>query len=345
MVVSGLPGRDVSVLFPTEVEVRLWHTIGSGCMGLGMSVLALTAHAQQWPTRPIRFIAPFPPGGGTDINARMIAPRLSAALGQQVVVENRPGAGGMVGTEVIAKSPPDGYNMVIATIGPVAINPSLYSKMPYDPVKELAPITITGEVPNGLVVHPTLPAHTVKELIALARQRPRELNFGSSGNGAGDHLAGEMLNVMAGIKMTHVPYKGGAPALVDLMAGNIQLIFATLASGMPYIRNGRVRVVAMASPQRYPLLPDVPTVAQAGVPGYAVTNWAGLFVAAGTPRAIIERLNGEVAKILATPDVKQKLLDAGLVAGTNTPEQFAAFIQAETQMWAKVIRQANIRID
>lgn len=301
--------------------------------------------AQSWPVRPIRFIVPFPPGGGTDVNARMIAPRLSAVLGQQVVVENRPGAGGMVGTEFVAKSAPDGYSMVIATIGPIAINPHLYAKMTYDPAKELAPVTITGEVPNGLVVHPTLPAKSLKELIALAKQRPRELNFGSSGPGAGDHLAAEMLNVMAGIRMTHVPYKGGPPAMVDLMSGNIQLIFATLATGMPYIRAGRVRTLAVASAQRFPVLPDVPTVAEAGVPGFAVNNWAGIFVAAGTPRAIIDRLNGEIVKILGAQDVRQKLLEMGLVAATNTPEQFAAYIQAEGARWAKVIKDANIRLD
>lgn len=303
------------------------------------------AHAQGWPLRPIRFIAPFPPGGGTDLNARMIAPRLATALGQQVIVENRAGAGGMVGTEFVAKSPPDGYNMVIATIGPISINPSLYAKMPYDPVKDLAPVTLTGEVPNGLVVHPTLPVKSIKELIALAKQRPRELNYGSSGNGAGDHLAGEMLNVMAGIRMTHVPYKGGAPAMVDLLAGNIQLIFATLATGIPYIKSGRVRALAMAAPTRFALLPDVPTVAESGVPGFAVVNWAGIFVAAGTPRPIIDRLNSEVVRALSTPDVKQKLLEMGLVAGTNTPEQFASFIQSETVKWAKVIKDANIKLE
>lgn len=308
-------------------------------------LLPLTAHAQNWPARTIRFIAPFPPGGGTDLNARMIAPRLSTALGQQVIVENRPGAGGMLGTELVAKSPPDGYNMVIATIGPISINPSLYSKMPYDPVKDLAPVAYTGEVPNGLVVHPALPVKTVKELIALARQRPRELNFGSSGNGAGDHLAGEMLKVMAGIHMTHVPYKGGAPAMVDLLAGNIQLIFATLATGIPYIKSGKARALAMAAPTRFALLPDVPTVAEAGVPGFSVINWAGLFMAAGTPRPVIDRMNSEVQKILAAPEVKQKLLEMGLVAGSNTPEQFASFIQAETVKWAKIIKLANIKIE
>jgi tripartite-type tricarboxylate transporter receptor subunit TctC len=305
----------------------------------------LAADAQGWPSRPIRFIVPFPPGGGTDVNARIIAPRLTAALGQQVVVENRTGAGGMVGTEFVAKSAPDGYTMVIATIGPIAINPSLYAKMTYDPAKDLAPVTITGEVPNGLVVHPTLPARTLKDLIALAKQRPRELNYGSSGAGAGDHLAAEMLNVMAGIRMTHVPYKGGPPAMVDLMAGNIQLIFATLATGMPYIRAGRVRTLAVASAQRFAMLPDVPTVAEAGVPGFAVNNWAGIFVAGGTPRAIIERLNSEIVKALAPPDVRQKLLEMGLVAGTNTPEQFAGYIQAETVRWAKVVKDAGIKLD
>ncbi|MEQ1774170.1 MAG: tripartite tricarboxylate transporter substrate binding protein [Burkholderiales bacterium] len=312
---------------------------------LTIFIASSVVFAQAWPSRPIRFIVPFPPGGGTDVNARMIAPRLTTALGQQVVVENRTGAGGMVGTEVVAKSAPDGYSMVIATIGPIAINQSLYTKMTYDPAKDLAPVTITGEVPNGLVVHPTLPAKSLKELIALAKQRPRELNYGSSGAGAGDHLAAEMLNVMAGIRMTHVPYKGGPPAMVDLMAGNIQLIFATLATGMPYIRAGRVRTLAVASPQRFALLPDVPTVAEAGVPGFSVHNWAGIFVAAGTPRAIIERLHSEIVKALAAPDVRQKLLEMGLVANTNTPDQFATFIQSETVKWAKVVKDAGIRID
>ncbi len=304
-----------------------------------------TGLAQTWPTRPLRFISPFTPGGGTDINARIIAPRLAAALGQPVIVENRAGAGGMVGTDYVAKSPPDGYTLVIATIGPIAINPSLYAKMPYDPVKDLAPVTITGEVPNGLVVHPALPAKSVQELIALAKQRPRELNYGSSGPGAGDHLSGEMLDVMAGTRMTHVPYKGGAPAMVDLLAGNIQLIFATLATGMPYIKSGRVRVLAMAGPQRFALLPAVPTVAEAGVPGFAVSNWAGIFVAAGTPHAIIDRLNSEVVKALGAPDIKQKLLELGLVAATNTPEQFATFIQTETVKWARVVKAAKIKLD
>ena len=309
----------------------------------GMAV-AQTA-APGWPSRPIRFIVPFPPGGGTDVNARIIAPRLAAALGQQVVVENRTGAGGMVGTEVVAKSAPDGYSMVIATIGPIAINPSLYAKMTYDPAKDLAPVTITGEVPNGLVVHPTLPAKTLKELIALAKQRPRELNYGSSGAGAGDHLAAEMLGAMSGIRMTHVPYKGGPLAMVDLMAGNIQLIFATLATGMPYIRAGRVRTLAVAGSQRFALLPDVPTVAEAGVPGFAVNNWAGIFVAGATPRPIIERLNSEIVKALAPADVRQKLLEMGLVSATNTPEQFASYIQAETVRWAKVVKDAGIKLD
>ena len=312
---------------------------------MGMAQTASPGSGQGWPSRPIRFIVPFPPGGGTDVNARIIAPRLSAALGQQVVVENRTGAGGMVGTEVVAKSAPDGYSMVIATIGPIAINQSLYAKMTYDPAKDLAPVTITGEVPNGLVVHPTLPAKTLKDLIALAKQRPRELNYGSSGAGAGDHLAAEMLSVMAGIRMTHVPYKGGPLAMVDLMAGNIQLIFATLATGMPYIRAGRVRTLAVAGAQRFALLPEVPTVAEAGVPGYAIHNWAGVFVAAGTPRPIIDRLNVEIVKALAPPDVRQKLLEMGLVAATNTPDQFASFIQSETVKWAKVVKDANLKLD
>lgn len=217
--------------------------------------------------------------------------------------------------------------------------------MAYDPAKDLAPVTLTGEVPNALVVHPKLPAKSVKELIALARQRPGELNFGSSGNAAGDHLSGEMLNAMAGIRMTHVPYKGGPQSMVDLISGNIQLVFVTLASGMPYIRAGRVRVLAMASPKSFSRLPDVPTVSEAGVSGFAVTNWAGVFVAAGTPRPIVDRLNSEIVKALSTQDVKQKQREMGLVAGTNTPEQFASFIQSETVKWAKVVKDANIKLN
>ncbi len=335
----------MKTLFYRVVLLLAGAVTGAAAPAGALAQTASGSAAQGWPSRPIRFIVPFPPGGGTDVNARMIAPRLTTALGQQVLVENRAGAGGMVGAEFVAKSAPDGYIMGIITIGPVAINPSLYAKMPYDPAKDLAPVTITGEVPNGLVVHPTLPAKNLQELIALAKQRPRELNFGSSGAGAGDHLAGEMLNVMAGIRMTHVPYKGGPPAMVDLMAGNIQLIFATLASGMPYIRAGKVRTLAIAGGNRFALLPDVPTVAEAGVPGFAVNNWAGIFVAGGTPRPIIERLNSEIVKALAPQDVRQKLLEMGLVSATNTPEQFASYIQSETVKWAKVVKDANIKLD
>ena len=311
----------------------------------GVMWLTLTsAAAQNYPTRPIRLVVPQSAGGSTDLVARPLAQRVAEAFRGSVVVDNRPGAGSTIGTDIVAKAPPDGYTL-LAVAASFSMSPSLYRKLPFDPLNDFAPVSLLSSLPNILVVHPALPVKSIKELIALAKQRPRELNFGSSGNGAGDHLAGEMLNVMAGIRMTHVPYKGGAPAMVDLLAGNIQLIFATLATGIPYIKSGRVRALAMAAPTRFALLPDVPTVAEAGVPGFAVTNWAGIFVAAGTARPIIDRLNSEVVKALGAAEVKQKLLEMGLVASTNSPEQFAAFIQSETVKWAKVIKDANIRIE
>ena len=313
------------------------------CMTL---LVAPAAMAQNWPARTIRFIAPFPPGGGTDLNARMIAPRLASALGQQVIVENRPGAGGMLGTEIVAKSPPDGYNMVIATIGPIAINPSLYSKMPYDPVKDLAPVTITGEVPNGLVVHPALPVKSIKELIALAKQRPRELNFGSSGNGVGDHLAGEMLNVMAGIRMTHVPYKGGAPAMIDLVSGNVQLIFATMSTALTQIKANRIRALAVTSSKRIDQFADLPTVAEAGVAGFAVDNWYGVLAPRGTPKEIVGRLHAEINRALGMNDVKERLAGLGIFPFTAPmPEAFGDYIKAEIAKYEQVVKAAGVRLD
>ena len=311
----------------------------------GLALAAPCLHAQSWPAKPVRFISPFAPGGGTDITCRVIAPKLADALGQAVVVDNRGGAGGMIGVDLAAKSPPDGYTMVLGTIGPVSINPSLYNKMPYDPVKDLVPVTLAADALNVLVVHPALPAKSVRELIALGKARPNELNFGSSGPGATDHLAGELFNLLTGTKMVHVPYKGGAPAMIDLVAGNVQIIFATVSTAVGQIKSGRIRAVAMAGTKRFVLMPELPTIAEAGVPGFAVNNWYGVFVPDGTPREIVARLNTELVKILHLPDVKQRLLDSGIEAISNTPEQFVVYIQAETRKWAKVVKDANVKVE
>ena len=313
--------------------------------GATLALTTTTAYAQAWPTKPIRLISPFAPGGGADITSRAIAPKLSAALGQQVIVDNRGGAGGMVGVDLAAKAPPDGYTLVIGTIGNIAVNPSLYSKMPYDPQKDLVPIGQVANALNVLVVHPSLPAKTVKEFIAIAKQNPGQLNFGSSGPGATDHLAGEVFNVMAGVKMVHIPYKGGAPAMLDLMGGQVQVVFSTMATAVGAIQSNRIRAIAMTGNQRYERMPQIPTISEAGLKGFEVNNWYGFFVPAGTSRDIVTRVHAETAKALAMPDVKTRLLDAGIIATSSTPEAFNTYIQAETRKWAKVIKSANIKAD
>ena len=310
--------------------------------GATLALATATAAAQAWPSKPIRLISPFAPGGGTDITARLIAPRLTSALGQQVLVDNRGGAGGMVGVDIAAKAPPDGYTLVIGTIGNIAIAPSLYSKMAYDPIKDLVPITRAANALNVLVVHPSLPAKDVKSFIALAKSKPGALNYGSSGAGAADHLAGELFNMMAGVKMAHIPYKGGAPAMLDLLAGQVQLVFSTVSTAIGAIQSGRIRALGMAGNQRYERMPNLPTISEAGLKGFEVNNWYGLFAPAGTPKDIIARLNAESVKALALPDTKARLLDSGIIAVSSTPEAFAGYIQAETKKWAKVVREANI---
>jgi tripartite-type tricarboxylate transporter receptor subunit TctC len=313
--------------------------------GATLALATAAAFAQTYPTRSIRLISPFAPGGGTDITSRAIAPKLTSAFGQQVIVDNRGGAGGMVGVEIAAKAPPDGYTIVIGTIGNIAVNPSLYSKMPYDPQKDLVPIGQVANALNVLVVHPSLPAKTVKEFIAIAKQRPGALNFGSSGPGATDHLAGEVFNVMAGVKMVHIPYKGGAPAMLDLVAGQVEIVFSTMATAIGAIQGNRIRAIAMTGNQRYERMPQIPTIAEGGLKGFEVNNWYGFFAPAGTPKEIVTRLHTETAKALAMADTKTRLLDAGIIGTSSTPEQFNAYIQAETKKWAKVIKDAGIKAD
>lgn len=310
---------------------------------LALVLFAGAAVAQSWPARPVRLISPFAPGGGADITSRALAQKLVVSLGQQVIVDNRGGAGGMLGVDLAAKSPPDGYTLVLGTIGPIAINPSLLSKMPYDPIRDLAPISQAAVAVNVLVVHPSLPVKSVKEFIALAKSRPNDLNYGSSGSGAADHLAGELFNAMVGVKMAHIPYKGGAPAMLDLVGGNVQLVFSTLSTATAAIEGNRVRALAVAGSQRFAGMPDLPTISEAGLKGFEVNNWYGLFAPAGTPKDIIVRVSADAAKALAMADVKKRLMDTGIIAVSSSPEAFAAYIRAETDKWGKVIRAANIK--
>ena len=311
----------------------------------GMANIAFAQKGANWPSRPIRLIIPFPPGGGTDLVGRSVGNKLAEALGQKIVFDNRGGAGGNIGAELAARAEPDGYTMVIANIGAIAINPTLLgSRLPYNPQRDLAPVTQTSDALNILMVHPSLPVRSVKELIGLARSRPNELSFSSSGVGATDHLAGELFNRMAGVMTIHVPYKGGGPAAVDLVAGNVQFSFNTASAQTPMWKAGKLRALAVLSSKRQSLFPDLPSIAET-VPGYGVNNWYGFFVPSKTPRAIIDRLNAETNKILKMPDIIALHNASGIVPTGSTPEGFAAFITAETEKWATVIRNAGIKVD
>jgi tripartite-type tricarboxylate transporter receptor subunit TctC len=306
------------------------------------AVSTALAQADGYPTRPIRFIAANSPGGGLDITARAIAPKLTAALGQQVIVDNRAGAAGSVASELVAKSQPDGYTIMVGSIGGLAVNTHLYKNLGYNPLRDHAAITWATSGSNVLVVHPTVQAKSVKELIALAKAQPGKLTYGSSGAGNAGHLAGELFNGMAGVNMVHIPYKGGAPAMLDLLAGRIQLIFSSAPTAVPQVKNGKIRGLAVTTARRSVVLPDLPTVAEAGVPGFEADNWYGVVTVAKTPPAIIKRLNAELVKALHMPDVKQLLLTQGLEVRTSTPQEFAAYIRSEYEKWAKVIKAAGI---
>jgi tripartite-type tricarboxylate transporter receptor subunit TctC len=308
-------------------------------------LFATLAGAQTYPTKPIRIVVPFPPGGATDILARDVAQKLSESFGQQVIVDNRPGAGGNIGSELVARSAPDGYTLEMGTVGTHAINASLYSKMPYDHVKDFVPVILVAGVPNVLVVNPAVPANSVAELIAYAKANPGKLNFASSGAGTSIHLSGELFKVMAGVQMTHIPYKGSAPALQDLLGGQVQLMFDNLPPSLPQIKAGKLRALAVTSLTRAPALPDVPTVAEAGLPGFEASSWFGILAPAGTPPAIVAKLNAEIAKWLATPEAKEKLSKQGANAAGGSPEDFARHIAAETTKWAKVVKDSGAKVD
>ena len=306
---------------------------------------AAPALAQPYPAKPIRIIAAQSAGGGTDLFARMLGQKMTEAWKQTVVVENRPGAGGTIGNEVTARAAPDGYTLLLATAGQMVINQSLYPDAGHDPIRDLAPIALFATSPLMLVVHPSVPAHSVGELVALAKSAPNRLNHGSGGGGSPAHLAAELLKAMTGTKMTHVPFKGVAPSVLAVIAGQIDLTFASIAAVLPQVKAGRLRALAVSTPRRSPIVPEVPTVAEAGVPGYEVTPWFGLFGPAALPKDIVARLHAEVTRILALPDVRERLANDGAEPGSLTIDEFSAFIRADAARWAKVIKTAGIKGD
>jgi tripartite-type tricarboxylate transporter receptor subunit TctC len=318
---------------------------------LTLAVLAMAAahagaqSAADFPARPIRIVVPFPPGGATDIAARLIAERMGENWKQPVTVDNRPGAGGNIGSDLVAKSAPDGYTLIMGVTGSHAINTSLYAHLPYDPVKDFEAISQVAVVPNVVVVHPAVPARTLQELVALARREPGKLNYASLGNGTAAHLTMEMFKTAAGIDITHIPYKGSAPAVADLIAGQVQVMIDGLPSALPYVQAGKLRALAVTSAHRSPAAPELPTISESGYPGFSADAWSGLFAPRGTPQAVIAKLAMETQRILKLPEVRQRLAGLGAEAVGSTPAEFAAHVSSEIDKWARVVKASGARVD
>ena len=320
--------------------------------GLLVAMVALPSHAQTssatppvaYPNKPVKVLVPYPPGGATDIVARIVFQQVSEATGQQFVIENRAGAGGNIGAEAVARAPADGYTLLIATTAH-AINMSMFKGLSYDVIKDFTPVTQLTQGPLVLVATPGFPANNVRELIALAKAKPDTLNFASSGNGQSTHLSAELFNSMAGIKLSHVPYKGSSPALTDVMAGQVPLMFDTMLTAMPFVKAGKLKALAVTSPLRSPAAPDVPTIAESGLPGYEVFAWNGLLAPAGTPKAVIAQLNEELKKALQLPQVREKFSAQGFAASWTTPEQFGGFLLGEVDKWAKTAKASGATLD
>ena len=304
-----------------------------------------SALAQTYPTKPIRLIVPYPPGGGTDIFARLLGAKLGETLGQQLVIENRAGAAGVLGADAAAKAAPDGYTLVVGQASNLAINPHMMSKLPYDPLKDFAPITLIATSPSLLVVHPSLPARSVKDLVALAKARPGSINYASAGNGSPGHLAAEYFRKVANINLVHIPYKGATPAMLDVIAGQASLYFTSPVAAQPYVQSGRLRQIAVTSAQRFPPLPDVPAIAEAGYRDFDMTSWWGLLAPAGVAKEIIARLHAEAVKALTTAEMKERLAGQGAMVVTGTPEQFAAYIKSEIANWGRIVIVSGARMD
>ena len=326
---------------------RALNTLAAA-LALTLGAAGMAQAQSHWPAKPVRIVVPFAAGGTTDILARIVGQALTTELGQSVIVDNRAGAGGNIGASMAAKSPADGYTLFMGTVGTHAINAinaSLYKKMPFDPIKDFAPLTRVANVPNLLVANPAQPFKTVPELIAYAKANPGKVNFGSSGNGSSIHLSGELFKSLAKVDMVHVPYKGSAPAVTDLLGNQIGIMFDNMPSAIQHVRSGKLVPIAVTTAKRSPELPNVPTIAEAGVPGYEATSWFGMFAPAGTPAPVLARLNAALVKVLAQPDVKKKINEQGAETYSETPAQFAAFIQAESVKWGKVVKESGASVD
>ena len=319
-----------------SAAARVLLIASSGLMAAGPATAA-----DVYPSKTIRLVVPFAPGGGSDIVARLLSPKMTEALGQTVVVDNRAGASANLGAAVVAKAAPDGYTLLLANAN-YTINPSLFKSLPFDPVREFAPVALLANVTNVLAIHPSIPAKSVKELISFAKAHPGQLNFASPGNGTSSHLAGELFRQVAKIEVVHIPYKGATPAITDLIAGQVSFTMASVLSVLPYAKQGRLRMLAVTTAKRSGALPDIPTISEAGLPGFEVSNWYGILATGGTPRLAVDRLNSELARIARVPDLAEKLAAQGADPATGTPEEFERFIQAELKKWSAVVRSAGI---
>jgi tripartite-type tricarboxylate transporter receptor subunit TctC len=321
--------------------------IKSVARAVGLALLWVAAPgllAQSWPAKPVRYIVPFPPAGTADILTRWVAEKLSPALGQQVIVENRAGAAGAVGTEIVAKAPPDGYTILMGTVAQT-ISETLYTKQPFSFARDLAPVALVARVPNVMEVHPSLPVKTVKEFIALAKARPGQINYASSGSGTSIHMSGELFKMLTRVDINHIPYKGSGPALIDLVGGHVSVMWDNLPSSMPHIKSGRLRPIAVTTAARYPGLSELPTIAESGLPGYEASSWFGVVAPAGTPREIVTRLNTEINRALNLPDMRERFAQQGAIPGPGTPEDFGNLIRSEIAKWAKVVKASGAKVD
>jgi tripartite-type tricarboxylate transporter receptor subunit TctC len=326
-----------------RLSIATW--VARCCFAVAAAGFAVSATAQAWPNKPIRLIVPSPPGDGSDLMARSVGQKLSEALGQQVVVDNRPGAGGRLGTELAAKSAPDGYTLIMGNAGSHAINSALYKDLPYDIERDFVPVTQVMRAPNVLVVNPSLPVSSVKDLIALYKANPGKYSYGSGGNGSSAHLSAELFKSMAGVDVVHVPYKGATPALTDLIAGQVAMFMGNLPPAMGHIKSGRVKALAVTTSQRSSLVPEIPTVAESGLPGFETVAWFGIFAPTGTPKEIVQRLADETAKVVQRPEIREAIAALGGEPVGNSPAAFAAIVKGDLAKWRKVVTEANVKVD
>ncbi len=323
----------------SAISRRVFLVLAACCTMPG----AQSALAEAWPTKPVKIVVGFAPGGGTDVVARVLGQRLTEMWGQQVIVENRPGATGVIGADSVAKAAPDGYTLLMGHVNSNAIAPNFFRKLPYDPIKDFAPVIYVGFVPNVLVVHPSVEAKSVQELVALAKSKPGQLTYASSGNGSTQHLAGEKFKLLTGVDIVHVPYKGSGQAIGDLLGGNVNMNFDTMPPILEPVKSHRLRALAVSTPQRVPQMPDVPTFNELGMTGFDITNWYGVFAPAGTPKDIVTKINADILKAMQNPETRAKLEQVGTQIGGGTPEEFAAFVKSEIAKYGKLVKEANIK--